>query len=78
MSDYETVKAALDIDPGQSGAARQGGEMRYNMRFKRERRTPVDPPKPCHLCGQPLRPKGVRKRPGEYDHAAGCPYARKK
>lgn len=32
----------------------------------------------CRYCGQPMRPKGVRKRPNEYDHAQGCPYARTK
>lgn len=27
----------------------------------------------CRHCGQPMRPKGVPKRPNEYDHAQGCP-----
>lgn len=31
----------------------------------------------CKFCGQPMKPKNVRKRPNEYDHAQGCPYARK-
>ena len=26
----------------------------------------------------PLKPKGVKKRPNEYDHAQGCPYARRR
>ena len=41
----------------------------------------------CRFCGQMLacttapqrqsmKPKGVRKRPNEYDHAQGCPYSR--
>lgn len=33
--------------------------------------------KTCRLCGQPMKPKGVRKRPNEYDHAQGCPYRRR-
>ena len=35
------------------------------------------PYKLCWFCGQPLLPKGVRKRPNEFDHAQGCPRARK-
>ena len=31
----------------------------------------------CRECGQPMKPKGVRKRPNEYDHAQGCRYATK-
>lgn len=31
----------------------------------------------CKHCGQPMKPKGVKKFPNEYDHAQGCPYARK-
>lgn len=31
----------------------------------------------CRLCGQPLKPKGVKKQPNEYDHARGCPYGKK-
>ena len=27
----------------------------------------------CPWCDQPILPKGARKRPGEYDHAQGCP-----
>lgn len=27
----------------------------------------------CPGCGQPMLPKGVTKRPNEYDHAHGCP-----
>lgn len=27
----------------------------------------------CDDCGQPMLPKGVKKRPNEYDHASGCP-----
>ena len=34
-------------------------------------------PKLCRLCGQPMKPKGVKKLPDEYDHARGCPYATK-
>lgn len=30
----------------------------------------------CRFCGQPMKPKGVKKRSGEYDHARGCPYSR--
>lgn len=30
----------------------------------------------CRFCGQPMKPKGVRKKPNEYDHARGCPYQR--
>lgn len=29
----------------------------------------------CSACGAPTLPKGVKKRPNEYDHASGCPYA---
>lgn len=29
----------------------------------------------CKHCGQPMRPKGVAKKPNEYDHASGCPDA---
>ncbi len=29
----------------------------------------------CKHCGQPMKPKGVKKCPFEYDHAQGCPYA---
>lgn len=32
----------------------------------------------CRFCGQPMKPKNVKKRPNEYDHAQGCPYARRK
>ncbi len=32
----------------------------------------------CRFCGQPMRPKGIKKRPDEYDHAQGCPYSRQK
>lgn len=31
----------------------------------------------CH-CGQPMKPKGVRKKKDFYDHAFGCPLSRKK
>lgn len=27
----------------------------------------------CPDCGQPMLPKGVQKRPSEYDHASGFP-----
>lgn len=27
----------------------------------------------CKDCGQLMLPKGVQKRPNEYDHASGCP-----
>lgn len=30
----------------------------------------------CRYCGQPIKPKGVKKKPDEYDHAQGCPYAK--
>jgi hypothetical protein len=39
----------------------------------------IEPEKLYHLCaqcGQPVRPKGVKKVPNEYDHAQGCQYAR--
>lgn len=42
-----------------------------------EERTGIAP-KLCRFCGQPMKPKGVPKRPDEYDHAQGCPYSRKK
>ena len=29
--------------------------------------------KPCPECGQPMKPKGIKKLPNEYDHAQGCP-----
>lgn len=29
----------------------------------------------CPGCDQPMKPKGVKKRPNEYDHAQGCPYS---
>lgn len=32
----------------------------------------------CRYCGQPVKPKGIRNLPNEYDHARGCPYAPKK
>jgi hypothetical protein len=32
----------------------------------------------CRFCGQPMKPKGIRKKPDEYDHAQGCPYYRKR
>jgi len=32
----------------------------------------------CRHCAQPMKPKGVKKLPNEYDHAQGCPYAPKK
>lgn len=31
----------------------------------------------CPHCDQPMKPKGVKKRPGEYDHAQGCPNGRR-
>ena len=36
---------------------------------------PID--KLCPGCDQPMLPKGVKKRPNEYDHAQGCPYGPK-
>jgi hypothetical protein len=27
----------------------------------------------CPDCGQPMLPKGVTKKPNQYDHARGCP-----
>jgi|CXWL01.1.fsa_nt_gi hypothetical protein len=27
----------------------------------------------CEGCGQPMLPKGREKKPGEFDHARGCP-----
>lgn len=27
----------------------------------------------CKECGQPMLPKGAKKKPDEYDHAQGCP-----
>jgi hypothetical protein len=35
-------------------------------------------PKLCKFCGQPMKPKGIKKLPNEYDHAQGCPYYRKR
>ena len=32
----------------------------------------------CRLCGQPMKPKGVKKKPDYFDHATGCPYSRRK
>ena len=32
----------------------------------------------CHYCGQPMKPKEIKKLPDEYDHARGCPYSREK
>lgn len=32
----------------------------------------------CKHCGQPMKPKGVKKRPFEYNHAQGCPYSHKR
>ena len=32
----------------------------------------------CKHCGQPMKPKGVKKKPDEFDHATGCPYSPKK
>ena len=32
----------------------------------------------CRFCGQPMKPKGVKKKPDEYDHAQGCPYSRRR
>lgn len=29
--------------------------------------------KRCPDCGQPMLPKGKKKKPGEFDHAQGCP-----
>lgn len=29
--------------------------------------------KRCKSCGQPMLPKGREKKPGEFDHASGCP-----
>ena len=31
----------------------------------------------CKHCGQPMKPKGVKKQPGMWDHASGCPLAPK-
>lgn len=28
----------------------------------------------CPFCGSPMKPRGVKKLPNEYDHARGCPY----
>ena len=32
----------------------------------------------CRECGQPMLPKGHKKKPGEFDHASGCPRADKR
>ena len=32
----------------------------------------------CRFCDQPMKPKGVKKKPNEYDHAQGCPYSRRR
>lgn len=32
----------------------------------------------CRFCGQPMKPKGVKKLLNEYDHAQGCVYSRKR
>lgn len=32
----------------------------------------------CRHCGQPMKPKGVKKLPNEYDHAQGCPANKQK
>ena len=29
--------------------------------------------KKCRGCGQPMLPKGRKKKPDEFDHAQGCP-----
>jgi hypothetical protein len=34
--------------------------------------------KRCKGCGQPMKPKGVKKKPNEYDHARGCPYGKRR
>jgi len=34
--------------------------------------------KACPDCGQPMKPKGVKKRPDEWDHAQGCRYDKTK
>lgn len=31
----------------------------------------------CRFCDQPVKPKGVKKLPDQYDHAQGCPYSRR-
>ena len=31
----------------------------------------------CKGCDQPMLPKGQKKKPGEFDHARGCPLAKK-
>jgi hypothetical protein len=38
----------------------------------------LDESQVCRFCGCPMKPKGVKKRPDEYDHAQGCPYSRRK
>ena len=30
----------------------------------------------CRFCAQPMKPRGIKKLPDEYDHATGCPYSR--
>lgn len=32
--------------------------------------------KKCRYCAQPMKPRNVKKEPGEWDHATGCPYSR--
>ena len=30
----------------------------------------------CKFCAQPVKPKGLKKKPDEFDHAQGCPKGR--
>lgn len=77
-ADYWSVDVVHSWRPAYSAAKWRRAGWRY---FRS-----IDPPRPplvanvrrCHLCGQPMLPEGVRKRPNEYDHAQGCPYSRKK
>jgi hypothetical protein len=46
----------------------------FGRAYERERE---DAPKLCRLCDQPMKPKGVKKLPNEYDHALGCPYGKR-
>ena len=77
-ADYWSVDVVHSFRPAYSAEAWRKAGWRY---FR-----PIDPPqtitfngaKLCRFCGQPMKPKGVRKRPDEYDHAHGCPYSRKR
>ena len=74
LEDFWPNAEWLDIRIRVNAHCVAGTEERGKHEYRRYReRERVMADKLCPDCGCPLLPKGVKKRPHEYDHAGGCP-----